>query len=71
MATDSSIISWRTPMDRGTWQAAAHGGLKETYLKQTSMHAFYFIKLLRLHTISSILPKIIRHISKGENVTHG
>ena len=25
MATHSSILPWRIPMDRGAWQAAVHG----------------------------------------------
>ena len=25
MATHSSILAWRMPMDRGAWQAAVHG----------------------------------------------
>ena len=25
MATHSSILTWRTPMDRGAWQATVHG----------------------------------------------
>ena len=25
MATQSSILAWRIPMDRGAWQAIAHG----------------------------------------------
>ena len=28
MATHSSILSWRIPMDRGAWQAAVHGVTK-------------------------------------------
>ena len=28
MATHSSILAWRIPMDRGTWQAAVHGVAK-------------------------------------------
>ena len=28
MATHSSIIAWRIPMDRGTWQATVHGVAK-------------------------------------------
>ena len=28
MATHSSILAWRIPMDRGAWQAAAHGVAK-------------------------------------------
>ena len=29
MATHSSILAWRIPMDRGAWQATDHGGHKE------------------------------------------
>ena len=29
-ATHSSILAWRIPMDRGAWQATAHGGHKES-----------------------------------------
>ena len=25
MATHSSILAWRIPMDRGSWRAAVHG----------------------------------------------
>ena len=25
MATHSSVVAWRIPMDRGTWQATVHG----------------------------------------------
>ena len=28
MATDSSILAWRIPMDRGAWRAAVHGVAK-------------------------------------------
>jgi len=28
MATHSSILAWRIPMDRGAWQAAVHGVAK-------------------------------------------
>ena len=26
MATRSSILAWRIPVDRGAWQATVHGG---------------------------------------------
>ena len=29
MATHSSILAWRIPMDTGAWRAVAHGGHKE------------------------------------------
>ena len=39
MATHSSILAWRIPMDRGPWQAAVHRVTKsQTPLKQLSMH---------------------------------
>ena len=28
MATHSSILAWRIPMDRGVWQATVHGVTK-------------------------------------------
>ena len=28
MATHSSILTWRIPMDRGAWQASVHGVAK-------------------------------------------
>ena len=28
MATHTSILAWRIPMDRGSWQAAVHEGTK-------------------------------------------
>ena len=30
MATHSSILAWRIPMDRGSWKATVHGGHKES-----------------------------------------
>ena len=29
MATHFGILAWRIPMDKGAWQASAHGGYKE------------------------------------------
>ena len=37
MATHSSILAWRIPMDRGAWQATVHGITNSlTLLKQLS-----------------------------------
>ena len=39
MASHSSILAWRIPMDRGAWQATVHGVAKSwTRLKRLSMH---------------------------------
>ena len=29
MATHFGILAWRIPIDKGAWQASAHGGCKE------------------------------------------
>ena len=40
MATHSSILAWRIPMDRGAWWTTLHGVAKSrTRLKWLSMHA--------------------------------
>ena len=39
MATHSSILAWRIPMDRGTWWATVHGVTQRwTQLKRLSTH---------------------------------
>ena len=45
MATHSSILLWRIPMDRGAWQAIVHRVAKSwTRLKKLSMHAYLQIQ---------------------------
>ena len=40
MATHSSILAWRIPVDRGAWRAIAHGIAKsQTRLKRLSSMA--------------------------------
>ena len=40
MATHSSVLTWRNPVDRGAWRAAVHGvSQSQTRLKRLSMHA--------------------------------
>ena len=39
MATQSSIIAWKNPTDRGAWQGTVHGVTKsQTRLKWFSTH---------------------------------
>ena len=41
MATHSSILAWRIPMDRGAWQATVHGVTKsQTQLSDEAQHIF-------------------------------
>ena len=59
MATHSSILAWRIPMDREAWQATVHGVTKSwTRRKQMSMHAHrHYIQQL-IHQ-QNIVKKII------------
>ena len=44
MATHSSTVAWKNPMDRGAWQATVHRVTKsQTGLKRLSMHAHWTI----------------------------
>ena len=39
MTTLSSILAWRTPVDRGAWRATVHGVTQsQAWLKPLSMH---------------------------------
>ena len=45
MATHSSILVWRIPMDRGAWQAIVHGVTKSwTRLKQLSTRTHTYME---------------------------
>ena len=49
MATHSSILAWRIPMDRGAWWAIVHRVAKsQTRLKQLSVHA-YTLRIANQH----------------------
>ena len=42
MATYSSILSWRIPMDRGAWRATVHGVTESDTIEQLSIaHNLY------------------------------
>ena len=44
MASHSSILAWRIPMDREAWQATVHGVIKSwMQLSNTAQHSTYLI----------------------------
>ena len=48
MASHSSILAWRIPMDRGDWGAIVHGVTKsQTRLSEQAQ--YHTLKLLRNH----------------------
>ena len=63
MATYSSILAWRIPMDAGTWRAIVHSIMQsQTWLKQLSMHASEISQPKR--TLEQLIPTI-QHPGKG------
>ena len=38
MATNSSVLAWRTPMDRGSWRATVHGVAESGTTEWLSTH---------------------------------
>ena len=57
MATLSSILAWRSPMDRGAWWATVHGvGNSQTWLSDYAQHDIYVYLLspLSLHPTTLI-----------------
>ena len=63
MATYSSILAWRIPMDRGAWWVTAYRVAKcRTWLKWLSMHATYLTTIdftLKLHPYISCLEDVL------------
>ena len=52
MATHSSILAWRIPMDRRTWRATVHGVAESDTTQRLSTHMFlilYNISLWLIH----------------------
>ena len=44
MATRSSILAWKNPMDRGAWRAVVHGVAKSwTRLRRLSTHTQHIL----------------------------
>ena len=51
MATHSSILAWRIPMDKGAWWATVHGVSKsQAGLKHLSTHTRVLGKIYHLFT---------------------
>ena len=62
LATHSSILAWRIPMDRVAWQATVHGVAKRwTQLKQLSAHT-------HMHTESVRQAKTYERLSERTDV---
>ena len=67
MATQSSVLVWRIPMDRGAWRATVHRVTKSrTWLKQPSMHAHI---LMAIFTYRQFLRES-KQINKHNSATH-
>ena len=55
LATNSSILAWRIPMDRGAWQATVHGVAKsQTQLSDLAQNNIYVIIHVYLYLFTEI-----------------
>ena len=43
MATLSSILAWRNPMDRGAWGATVHGVAESAATEQLHFHLYIYM----------------------------
>ena len=59
MATHSSILAWRIPMDRGAWRGTVHGGHKELDMTEWLSTA-HLTGMLR-HPGEPLLPSLVSH----------
>ena len=67
MATHSSILAWRIPMDRGAWRVTVHGGRKEsdTTEQLSTQSKYMMVKIIYTHRyIKRYLTMLIRSPSK-------
>ena len=55
MATHSSILAWRIPMDRGTWRATVHGVTELDMTEVTYTQEGFPVRLLG-ESLSGALP---------------
>ena len=56
MATHSSILAWRIPMDRGTWRATVHGVAELDMTEVTYTQEGFPTRLLGQTPLSRALP---------------
>ena len=52
MASHSSILAWKNPMNRGTWQATVHGVAESDMTEQlsTEQHSYIISRDSCIHT---------------------
>ena len=70
MATHSSILAWRIPMDRGEWRATVHGVAKSRTGLSAVQHPFSDTLLLcrskfLSYVTSSLLKNFFPHLLQG------
>ena len=55
MATHSSILAWKNPMDREVWQAMVHGVGKESDRTEQLKLSLSLVTLFQIPHISDII----------------
>ena len=68
VATHSSILAWRIPMDRGSWQATVHGidkswtWLSNFHFSSTQVHIICWQDIQEERNLSSVMTRMSLHL---------
>ena len=63
MATHSSILAWRIPMDRGAWRATVHGVIK-TRTRLSDFHTKFRLNSRCYQATSGMAPWVVKRRNK-------
>ena len=63
MATHSSILAWRIPMDRGAWRATVHGVIK-TWTRLSDFHTKFRLNSRCYQATSGMAPWVVKRRNK-------
>ena len=70
MATHSSILAWRIPMDRKSWWATVHGVTRVRHDKWLSIHTSIFIQSSKQEEFLSPWPQMFVFVEHKELTDH-
>ena len=65
MVAHSSMLAWRIPLDRGTWQATLHEVAESDTTERLNTAQKFVLKLASRHCFIYFIRKLISHLIFG------